>query len=191
MARFKLGKYHCDVCDLTFQGFREIDGPLPDCPICVPDLTPFEAKAPAILTNRAKAIDIAQKVAEESFGLTDMKDNNRPGDVIVKSPSPIQTAEAEAITRELVEAGVGTAETAPELKQYVESFFGASNPQSMAMQAQTVAQAAAPAAAADARRQGRDPLALLHGAKGQKGEGHGIGIDKIVPINRPRPKAKS
>jgi len=167
-----------------------VGGPMPDCPICVPDLTPFEAKAPALLTNKAKAIDIAQKVAEESFGLTDMNDGNRPGDLIVKKPSPIQTSEAEAITREMVEAGLGTPETGPELKQYVESFFGAANPQSMAMQAQTVAQAAAPAAAADARQQGRDPLALLHGAKGQKGEGRGIGIDKIVPINRPRPKAK-
>jgi len=190
MARFKLGKYHCDECDLTFSGFREVGGPMPDCPICVPDLTPFEAKAPALLTNKAKAIDIAQKAAEESFGLTDMNDGNRPGDLIVKKPSPIQTSEAEAITREMVEAGLGTPETGPELKQYVESFFGAANPQSMAMQAQTVAQAAAPAAAADARQQGRDPLALLHGAKGQKGEGRGIGIDKIVPINRPRPKAK-
>ena len=181
MPRYKYGTYHCDDCDLTFKSFREVDGPMPDCPVCIPDETPFEAKAPALLTNKAKAIDIAQKVAEESFGLTDMKDNNRPGDVVVKSPSPIQTAESEAITRELLQAGIGTPETAPELKLYVDGFFGAANPQSLAAQAQQVAQQAAPQAAAETRAMGMDPIALLHKSKGGLG-----GINKIVPINKPK-----
>jgi hypothetical protein len=181
MPRFKYGTYHCDECDLTFKSFREQDGPMPDCPVCVPDETPFEAKAPALLTNRAKAIDIAQKIAEENFGLTDMKDNNRPGDVIAKGPAPIQTSEAEAITREMIQAGMGTPEVGAELKQYVEGFFGAATPQSLAAQAQQAAQQAAPQAAAETRAMGLDPIALLHKSKG----GHG-GINKIVPINKPK-----
>jgi hypothetical protein len=181
MPRYKYGTYHCDECDLTFKSFRELDGPMPDCPICVPDNTPFEAKAPALLTNKAKAIDIAQKVAEESFGLTDMNDNNRPGDIVAKGPAPIQTAEAEAITREMIQAGMGTPEVGPELKQYVEGFFGAATPQSLAAQAQQAAQQAAPQAAAETRAMGLDPIALLHKSKG----GHG-GINKIVPINKPK-----
>ena len=189
MAKLKYGTYKCDECDAQFTAFREVDGPMPDCPNCIPDETPFEAKAPALLTNRSKAIDYAQKMAEETFGMTNIRDNSRPGDIAAMAPPPIQTAEADAITRQMVEAGVGTQETAPELKQFVQGFFGAADQQSMAHQAQTIAQAAAPAAAAETRAAGRDPLALLHGAKGQAESGRGIGIDKIVPVTRPKRKA--
>jgi hypothetical protein len=165
MARLKYGTYHCDECDLTFKSFREVDGPLPDCPICVPDNTPFEAKAPAIIGNKAKAIDMAQKIAEEDFGLTDMRDNNRPGDVIVKSPSPIQTAESEQITREMMAVTNAGPEVAPHLQQYVKNFFGAANQGQTTIDPAASIQGAAPAAQA-ARSEGVDPIALLHKSKG-------------------------
>lgn len=177
MPRYKYGTYYCDECDLTFKSFREVDGPMPDCPICVPDETPFEAKAPALLTNKAKAIDIAQKVAEESFGLTDMKDNNRPGDVIVKTPSPIQTAESEAITREMMAYTNATPEQAPHLQDYVKNFFGAAQNMPSA-NPDAVIKGAAPAAA-EARAEGKDPISIL-----QSKEVRNRGINNLTVVAR-------
>jgi hypothetical protein len=117
-------------------------------------------QAPNIIGNKAKAIDIAQKIAEEDFGLTDMRDNTRPGDVIAKPPSPIQTAESEAITRELVAYTNAPADIAPHLQGYVKDFFGAAQGSSPAADTLTQIQGAAPAAQA-ARAEGKDPISML------------------------------
>jgi hypothetical protein len=182
------GTYFCEECNRQFKSWRESEGPYPDCPTCGQE-GGWAAMSPAIIGNKAKAIDIAQKVAEETFGMTDMKDNLRPGDTVVKPPPPIQTAEADQISRELVQAGMVEAQTPEHLKGYVQNFFGAGSaaqpspvaPTSLPMQAGI----SAPAAAA-ARADGRDPISMLHA--GTKGEmsGRGVGIDKIVPINRPK-----
>jgi len=177
MARLKYGTYYCDECDLTFKSFREADGPLPDCPICVPDTTPFEAKAPAIIGIKAKAIDIAQKIAEESFGLTDMNDNNRPGDLIVKNPAPIQTAESEQITREMMAYTNATPEQAPHLQDYVKNFFGAAQNLPSA-DPQAVISGAAPAAA-EARSMGKDPISILQSKQVQN-----RGINNLTVVAR-------
>lgn len=167
------GTYRCDECDTQFKGWRESDGPYPDCPTCAQP-GGFAPQAPNIIGIKAKAIDIAQRIAEENFGMTDMNDNQRAGDIAAKAPAPIQTAEADAITRELVAAGMGTPEVAPHLQKYVKDFFGASgNTGGFTVDPAATIQGAAPAAVA-ARQDGADPIALLHQAKG-----HGAGIENL------------
>jgi hypothetical protein len=171
------GIYQCGECQHQFRGWREKDGQYPKCPECGIE-GGWAPQAPALNGIKAKAIDIAQKIAEETFGMTDMKDNLRQGDTIVKAPPPIQTAESEAMTRELLTAGVGTPEVAPHLQQYVQNFFGATGAGPSVDPLASI-QGAAPAAN-EARSMGVDPLGLLH-----KGKGYGGGINKIVPINKP------
>jgi DNA-directed RNA polymerase subunit RPC12/RpoP len=158
------GTYACDDCNVEFKGWRESEGPYPDCPHCGTK-GGWAPQAPNIIGVKAKAIDIAQKVAEETFGLTDMNDNNRPGDIVVKSPSPIQTAESEAITREYMAMTNAPPEIAPHLQGYVKSFFGAAEAGNMpSANPMAQIQGAAPAAA-EARSQGVDPIGLLHKSK--------------------------
>jgi hypothetical protein len=44
------------------------------------------------------------RYAEEDFGMTNMHDNLREGDIAAKAPSPVQTAEAEQLTRAMMDA---------------------------------------------------------------------------------------
>lgn len=170
------GTYHCDDCEIQFKGWRESDGPYPDCPQCNAK-GGWAPQSPNIIGVKAKAIDIAQKVAEENFGLTDMRDNTRQGDTIVKSPSPIQTSEADAITRDLQAYTDAPPELAPHLKQYVQNFFGATN-QGPSIDPLSTIQSAAPAAKI-ARDQGVDPIAMLGSSSARKG-----GINKLDVVAR-------
>ena len=125
----------------------------------------------AIKTNASRAVEAAYAMAERDFGVTDIKDNLRQGDVPVKAPPPINTAEAEAMTRELVGAGAVREDVAPHLQPMIRNFWGAGGGAGMApAMAQQVAPMvqAAPAAAREARAEGSDPMAILHAA-GKKG----------------------
>jgi len=170
------GTYLCEDCNHQFIGWRESDGPYPNCPACGVE-GGFAPMSPSIIGVKAKAIDIAQKIAEENFGLTDMNDNQKIGDVAAKAPSAIQTAEADAMTKELMVATNAPSSVAPHLQGYVKSFFGAAYAGGGAP-VDTLAQiqGAAPAAA-EARKMGVDPIALLRDAKGQRG-----GIDNIQVV---------
>ena len=170
------GTYQCDNCNIQFKGWREMDGPYPDCPQC-DTKGGWAPQSPNIIGNKAKAVDIAQKVAEETFGLTDMRDNTRQGDVIAKGPAPIQTAEADAITRDLQAYTDAPPELAPHLKSYVQNFFGATN-QGPSVDPLATIQSAAPAARA-AREQGADPIALLGSSQARNG-----GISRLNVVAR-------
>jgi len=175
------GTYHCDECDRQFKGWRESDGPYPDCPTCnfggswapqAPTIRGPEARA------RAKAIDMAQDIAEKDYGMTDINDNQRAGDIAAVAPTQIQTAEADAITREVMAASNAPPAVAEHLKGWVQNYFGATMPTGQGPTMDTLAQiqGAAPAAA-EARAAGVDPVGLLSQAKG-----HGVGIQNIRPV---------
>lgn len=96
--------YRCDECEYQFSwSHGSTDEAAPECPQCAVRAIQMPS-APAITTNKSRALDFAQSMAED-MGLTDMNDNLRPGDVAYKAPSPMQGAEKEALTRELVQAG--------------------------------------------------------------------------------------
>lgn len=117
-------RYQCDVCEHVFEDrVTSSDAPLPDCPRCpragsasapLPGtgLT-WRAPMPGLLTTKSKAIDYTQKMAEEVYGLTDMNDNQRAGDIAYKGPAPMSTSEQEAAIRQMVEAAAQIAAPLP------------------------------------------------------------------------------
>jgi|SRR5215472_4912292 len=96
--------YQCDDCDSVFevQCERGSDGD-PDCPNCSKVLQWIPAKVNIGGSHVAKAVDVTQNIIEQDFGLTNLKDNNREGDVAYMPPAPMQTAERDAIEREVRE----------------------------------------------------------------------------------------
>lgn len=117
-------RYQCDVCGHVFEDrVASAEAALPDCPKCpkparagapLPGtgLT-WQAPMPGLLTTKAKAIDYTQKMAEEVYGLTDMNDNQRAGDIAYKGPPPMSTSEQEAAIRAMVEASAQIAQPIP------------------------------------------------------------------------------
>ena len=91
--------YRCPDCQYQFDKFHgSREEAYPDCPACAGEVV-WQPTSIAIRTHKSAAVDIAQQMAEQDYGLTDINDNQRAGDIAAKAPSPIQTSEAEAIIR--------------------------------------------------------------------------------------------
>src|SRR6516162_5916553 len=89
--------YQCIDCNYIFEIECESSSTEdPPCPECdkVLDWVPGMF---SIKTERSRAVDYTQKVIEEDYGLTDLKDNNREGDVAFKPPPPMHTHERETV----------------------------------------------------------------------------------------------
>jgi hypothetical protein len=120
----------------------------------------------AINGAKAKAVDYAYRMAEEDFGLTNMKDNLREGDVAAMAPSRPQTAEAEALVREMTEA---IPELSPEQAEASKHFWqtGEMTPSAAPDPGEVIKQQYVDMAkmnAAQTRDDGLDPVGLLHKA---------------------------
>lgn len=166
-------RYQCDVCEHIFEDrVSSADAPLPDCPKCpkpVAAASPsaplpgtgltWKAPMPALLTTKAKAIDYTQKMAEEVYGLTDMNDNQRAGDIAYKPPAPMHTAEIEKLTREMAEAGMALNAIPLEHREKAANYWqgGAG----AAAETTIATEAIYKPAAAAARAQGVEPIAIL------------------------------
>lgn len=161
-------RYLCDDCQHEWTQLHWTrEEPVPDCPMCETDTARSIPGTFAIKTNVSRAVDYAWEMAQERYGMTDMNDHLKEGDVAAKPPAPIQSAEAEQITRELMKVaqaqGVDLSSqsglAAADMNAQVKNFWQPSG--SPELLQQTVA----PAAAA-ARADGSDPVQVLHeGAK--------------------------
>lgn len=99
-----------------------------ECPRCAEQTVHQLPGRINIGTNKGKAIDYVQKMAEEDYGLTDMRDNQRAGDIAAMGPSHMQTAEREQVQQQIAEAirataGEGTP-ISPEVMSVVEGQGG-------------------------------------------------------------------
>lgn len=107
--------YQCPNCDKIFAVECESDAPDPVCPN--PDCDKVLEWRPQGFaiggSNAAKAVDHTQKIMEEDYGLTNFRDNTRPGDTAI-IPHHETRAETEKVEREFHEqmAQVDTAKTA-------------------------------------------------------------------------------
>lgn len=116
-------RYRCGDCDKTFdQRVADQNDPPPECPYCpkvTAALTPagpviaWVAPLPALGTNKGRAIDLAQKMAEEDYGLTDMNDNQRAGDIAAKVAAPMTGPQADTAIREWMEMSQAVATQMP------------------------------------------------------------------------------
>lgn len=153
MARY-VTKYECRDCGHRFRRTHNWGDPDPDCPRCgfIPAPVPQRIAAPAIIGTKARAVDIAQQIAEQDYGLTNMRDNLREGDTpFIEPPAP------------KVEG--------PPTRQTLSRpafLWGGAAPASLApvggtSRAQLLQNATA--ASTMARAEGKDPMELLHRAK--------------------------
>lgn len=153
----------CDECEFIWQEYvTNSDVPVPECPACAAAAKRIPGPF-AITGTKSKAVDIAQQSMEE-MGYSNFHDNQRVGDVAAMAPDPIQTAEAEAITRAIIEAGGVPEQQAPHLMEATKNFWQ----QGGGMVDPATAMAMGAPGAAAARAEGFDPIGLLHDA-GKKG----------------------
>lgn len=167
--------YLCDDCSGQFTRLHwDRDEPAPECPYCASATARNIPGTFNITGVKAKAVDLAQKIAEEDFGMTNMRDNLREGDIAALPPPPIQTAEAEAMVREVQDAFGEAAGTPEHLEKNIKEFWHTSTPSGMPPEAQAMRDAKVAEARIQsqvARADGVDPVELLHkGAKQNGGD---------------------
>lgn len=172
-------EWYCDDCGHQWNTVHDAGADEDYVPVCLEcEAMAGQVRRPVgIKTNASRAVDFAHNMAEQDYGLTDMNDNTRAGESVVKGPAPIQTAEAQAMARELVAAGAPE-RMAPELEAQAKSFFSgnvvnpnsaATNPIAAAIpQTLDAARAMAAPGVHASRGMRADPLGLLHEA-GKKG----------------------
>lgn len=91
--------YQCLDCDTVFEAnINSGNDPDPPCPNCDKVLQWVPARL-NIGTVKSKAIDLTQKIIEQDYGLTNLNDNNKEGDIAYKYEPPAPTAEREQLER--------------------------------------------------------------------------------------------
>ncbi len=201
--------YSCSDCGHQFRALQDKSEPLlTDCPACATASASHDTEqerlegeerlqrmldsgvAPGVLTNKTRAMNTADKMREE-MGFSDFNDSGRAGDIAAKAPSKPQGAEAEAMTREMLNAGALKEEQAQEFNAAAKNLFQtgeggfwekdkkakAGQPKmivpggGMAVPQAPPVAAIMPRAAANAqaaRREGVDPISLLHANKAER-----------------------
>lgn len=122
--------YVCSDCEAVFEQWCESSDELtPPCPNCEKEMQWQPAGFSIGGSNESKAAQIAQDVMEKDFGLTNYKDNNRPGDVGYIDPTRKTVAEKDAIMQRESEAGREVVKrmqdvVTPTIQKQADNFFG-------------------------------------------------------------------
>jgi len=164
--------FACSDCQIQWTEWQAREDPNPDCPKCTLAAA-AKIGIPGVLTNKSRAVDFTQQMAEQDYGLTNFNDNQQIGDIAFKAEAPMHTAERDRIMREMVEAGVAQANalatqgTAAEVGLGVKAtdYWSPQAPSSGNPALDAITQHALDnraAAAGAATRDGVDPVGLLH-----------------------------
>jgi hypothetical protein len=85
----------CDECGTRFDKLHfDRAEPPPPCPGCAA-ISARQTVVPAgfaIGSTKSKAVDLCQDIVEKEYGMSNMRDNMREGDIAVISPPPIAQA---------------------------------------------------------------------------------------------------
>lgn len=167
---FVYRNYRCDSCGLEMPDvFQARDEGPPPCPNCDVDMEKG-VNTPKIHHAATTRKDEIQRGFAEDYGLSDMNTAGREGEAAAKAPPPPSNADKEKFMQAVSEstqqtAGVALNETQ---KKMAENFWNnpgsAPLPVPQVIGGQNPLAVAAPAAAM-ARSEGVDPIALLHKAK--------------------------
>jgi hypothetical protein len=156
--------YRCG-CGTEFDYWHDrSDEPPPGCPGC-DGPTSYVPGRISIKTNRSRALDAAQQVAEQRFGLTNMRDNLREGDVAAPPLTPPQREMAE-VAQLMGEQANADKPLTPNQAKMVEGFWGGGAPSGAPYRLPgkgTLLQQARAATAA-AKAEDKNPISLLQRA---------------------------
>lgn len=170
--------YACSDCGHEFAFFHlRRDELAPDCPNCSGQAANIPGTF-SIKTNRSRAVDLAQSISEREYGMTDLRDNLRAGDVSAPDARPMQTAERESLQRQINEMAASVNVPSEPLNQQVspawQAAAGAGVP--MPLVAQT---------AAESRSSGLDAVSLVQRAPTGGGPAgmrlNVLGVDRVKP----------
>ncbi len=123
------------------QDSSEDPAPCPQCGILEPAL-PDRISAPAIIGSKSQAVDEAWKIAQEDFGLTNMRDNAKEGEAAFIAPP--------------------TSAPDPRSLRTPQMIWGGAAPAAAAMPGVADTLTSARGAARLASAEGRNPMQLLH-----------------------------
>lgn len=161
--------YECPNCNQQFEVTCESSDGDPDCPFCSRVLE-WRPGMFAITGNKSRAIDITQNILETEFGMTNINDRQREGDVAAIAAPPPGGAERDAQIRQLSEAAQAYGQPAltPNQAEMAKAFWaGGQTPMQSIPAADMLNNAKLATAAANA--EGVNPMALLHKA-GKEGK---------------------
>jgi hypothetical protein len=156
----------CDDCGKEFTILCESSEGPPDCPGCS-EVLEWRPGGFNITGTKSKAVNIAQDILENDFGLSNFKDNQREGDVAAMTPVHTEAQRSAEIRQlsEVVQQTTGQA-LSPEQSNMAKQFWGGGSMAQTLPAASLIAGARASTQAANA--EGVNPMALLHQA-GKKG----------------------
>jgi hypothetical protein len=157
--------YKCNDCGDLFEIVLESGNDAdPPCPYCEKELQ-WRPGMFSIKTNKSRALDLTQKIVEQDFGLSDLRDNLREGDVAAKT-APRTQADIEKdaqIAKDIQEI----AQNPDKMHPLARSFFGGQ--QAGPFSQQNVDVKSAIANVKGSVPDDRNPMAMLSEA-GKKGQ---------------------
>lgn len=156
--------YKCNDCGDLFEIVLESGSDDdPPCPYCAKTLD-WRPGMFAIKTNKSRALDLTQEIVENDYGLSNLKDNLREGDVAAMTPvkTTADREADEALQRDLRDLATNSERMHPAAR----TFFGGAQggPFGQNLNVQSVIQNAKGSVPAD-----RNPMALLAEA-GKRGQ---------------------
>jgi hypothetical protein len=156
--------YRCTDCGAQFTHFHHgRDEPYPACPVCppveAPKPTEWVPQGFSITTNKSRAIDYTQSMAETQFGLTNIRDNLRAGD-IAAPPAPGPSSHEQATMKEMMRQAHEAANAPAEIP--LQSFWNQASGAPLSGQSDPTAPVPG---AAEARASGLDAVSLVEKAK--------------------------
>lgn len=166
-----LVKCKCGKCKRLYKNWIDKSAPedeVPPCTYCHPPPPIAAVTRMNIGTNKGKAIDYVQKYAEQQFGMTDMRDNLREGDIAAKlTPAQSKIADEMKLMQKAVNDPLSLTTTQREMARTFWGGTGQGSAFSLPNANQLLAGAKAGARAANA--EGLNPLTMLHsGLKAQR-----------------------
>lgn len=158
--------FECEDCQEEFQCRYANDDPLPECPMCwrkereenrFEDMLESQVP-PAVSKNGMHGADITYKMMEREYGITDLKDNLREGDVAYKADAPRPTAEENKLIKAELDLMTARATAQPTGPVPIQSNWGA-QPRSMGNAGEHIQKAQQYTAAA--KQEGTDTFAIM------------------------------
>ncbi len=162
--------FACDDCGATFEITQGMNDEPPDCPNCSRVLE-WQPGRVNIIGNKSRAVDATQQILEQDFGMSNIRDNMREGDVAAMPAAAPTGAQIDAEIRTVAEYATQTT-GAPTLNQtqaeMAKAFWaGGQTPLQKVPAAEMLNNAKASTALANS--EGLNPMTLLHKA-GKKGQ---------------------
>lgn len=116
--------YQCTDCGIVFEVTLEhANDPDPDCPSCTRVLD-WVPRSFNIATVKSKAINVAQEILEQDYGLTNWNDSGKEGDIAAQMP--VETREMREQKAQVMQEAAQLKDAQgnnPALQQAVKAFW--------------------------------------------------------------------